>query len=231
MGIAAASLAAAGIGAAGSLGAAAIGKSSADQAANTQLTMYNQTRSDLQPYMNTGNAALSQLASLFGLGPGGNGVPNSGALTSALTNFPGYQFGLKQGTTALDQSAASQGMTLSGSQLQAAQQFGQNYAMQNAWQPYLSQLNSLGGLGENAAAGLGNQGTAAASNAGTAQLAGGSAAAGGALGATNTLTSALPGILSQLQMAQSGGGNFSVPTATPNPGLDAAWNAGITPLG
>lgn len=205
----AATIGSAAIGAAGQASAANTASHAADTAAQTQLTMYNQTRSDLMPYMNTGNAALTQLASLFGLGPSGNGTPNSAALTSALTNFPGYQFGLKQGQTALDQSAASQGLVLSGSQLQASQQFGQNYAMQNAWQPYLTQLNGLSGLGENAAAGLGNQGTAAASNAGSAQLAAGSAAAGGQLGVANTLSSALPGIISQLQGAS--GSNFSGP--------------------
>jgi hypothetical protein len=210
MAIAAAASAA--IGAAGSIGSAVIGSNAANKAANTQLQMYNQTRQDLQPYMNTGTSALSQLSSLFGLGAGGSGVPNTAGLTQALTNFPGYQFGLQQGQTALDQSAASQGMVLSGGQLQASQQFGQNYAMQNAWQPYLSQLNSLSSLGENAGAQVGNQGTQAAANAGTAQLAAGSAAAGGALGVSNTLNSQLPSIISQLNGAGGGAGGGALNT-------------------
>src|SRR5208282_6693811 len=102
--------------------------------------------------------------------------------TSALTQYPGYQFGLQQGNLAQQQSAASQGLLLSGSQLQAAQTFGQNYAMQNAWNPYVSQLSSLAGLGENAAATTGNIGATTGTSVAQTQLAAGQAAASGTVG-------------------------------------------------
>lgn len=148
-------------------------------AANTQLHMYDQTRADLLPYMTGGNTAFSQLGKLFTGGPGG--TPNTAAMTTALTNTPGYQFGLSQGQQSLDRSAASQGLLLSGAQQKASQEFGTNYAIQQAWSPYVSELNSMAGMGESAAAGVGAQGTSAAASAGAAQLAGGNAASNQAL--------------------------------------------------
>lgn len=148
----------------------------ANTAAQTQLQMYNQTRQDLMPFSSSGASAMSQLATLFGFGPGGGG-PNAAAATSQLANFPGYQFGQQQGVQALDRSAASRGLLLSGAQLKDTQQFGTQYAMQQAWQPYVSGLQFAANLGENAAAQTGTAGAAAANgaaqsqqNAGQAQL-------------------------------------------------------------
>ena len=200
----------------------------AQTAANTQLGIYNQTRSDLMPYNLTGQSALSQLASLFGLGGANGGVPNAGAATSALTQFPGYQFGLNQGITALDRSAASQGLLLSGGQIKAAQQYGQGYAMQNAWNPYVQQLNSLSGLGENAGAVVGNQGVATGANVANAQLAAGQAAASGIVGSANAINTGIGGgIYSGLN---SGLLAYQLANASPyGAGLPGQINAGTQP--
>ena len=106
---------------------------------------------------------------------------------SALTQVPGYQFGFQQGGQAVDRSAASQGLLLSGGQQKASQEFGTNYALQQAWNPYVTELNSLGTQGENAAAKTGEQGTQAANNAGTAILAGGAAQSAGINSAAGAL--------------------------------------------
>jgi hypothetical protein len=180
----------------------------AQTAANTQLGIYNQTRSDLMPYNMTGQNALSQLASLFGIGGANGGTPNAAAATSALTQFPGYQFGLNQGQTALDRSAASRGLLLSGGQLKDSQTFGQGYAMQNAWNPYVSQLNSMSSLGENAAAISGNQGVATGQGVANSQLAAGQAQASGIMGSANALNSGISGGLQNgllaYQLSQGG---------------------------
>lgn len=169
------------IGLGGSVAGAVLGSNAAQDAANTaaqtQLTMYNQTRSDLLPYMQGGNAAFSQLGNMFTGGAGGG--PNASAMMSQLTQTPGYQFGLQQGQQALDRSAASRGLLLSGAQLKDSQQFGTDYAIQQAWQPYVNQLNTMSQIGENAGAHVGTEGTVLAGNAGTAQMAGGNAAAAG----------------------------------------------------
>ena len=173
--------------------------------ANTQMSIFNQTQQNLQPYNQVGQSALQQLASLFGLGAGGSGTPNAGAATSALTQFPGYQFGLNQGQTALDRSAASRGLLLSGGQLRDSQTFGQGYAQQQAWQPYVSQLSSLSNLGENAGAGLGSIGANTGANVASSQLAAGQAQASGIMGSNNYLQS---GIQSGLQNALFSYGAF-----------------------
>jgi len=194
------------LGVAGSVGSSLIGanaaskaaqaqENAANTAANTQLNIYNQTKESLAPYLNTGTSALQQLASLFGIGPGGTGVPNSALATSALTQFPGYTFGLQQGQQALDRSAAASGLLLSGGQLKAAQQFGQGYALQNAWAPYVNQLSGLASLGENAGAITGNQGVATGAGVASSQLAAGQAAASGIVGVGNALTSGLQGTI------------------------------------
>lgn len=217
------------IGAVGAIGGAAISAhgaqsaantqaNAANQAAATQLQMYNQTRSDLLPYMTTGTSALGQLANLWGIGPGGNGTPNAAAATSALTQFPGYQFGLQQGGQALDRSAASRGLLLSGAQLQAAQQFGTNYAMQQAWQPYVSQLNSFASLGENAGAQVGNNGLQTAQNIGQAQLSAGNAQANGILGTTNAIGNGFNSLLSSYGNNAATGGGYAGWQADANAG-------------
>lgn len=217
----------AGVSAAGSIGGALIGGNAASDAAQaqlqaaqmaqqTQLQMYNTTRSDLMPYMNAGNSAISQLSGLFGLNPQGGqgtGVPNSGALTTALQNFPGYQFGQSQGVQALDRSAASRGQLLSGAQLKDAQTFGQQYGLQNAWQPYLSQMSGIGSLGENAAAQVGNNGLATGQGVANSQLLGGAYQASGIVGGANQLTSALSGLGGQISPLLSSFGGIGGPGA------------------
>ncbi len=209
------------ISAGGSMYASHQASKAAGKAANTQLAMYNQTRQDLMPFASAGTGALSQLASIFGFGPGGTGMPNAAAATSQLTQFPGYQFGLDQGVQALDRSAASRGMLLSGAQLQDAQKFGQGYAMQQAWQPYVSGLQWAAGLGENAAAQTGNLGANAAQGAAQSQLAQGSAQANGIAGATNSLQSGL-----QQYLINQGGGASS-PMAVPRFGPEMAMYKGV----
>ena len=216
----AAVLGAGAIGVGGSIASSLIGSNAANNAANaqvqasqtaanTQLGIFNQTQKNLAPYNQVGQSALTQLASLFGLGPGGTG-PNAGtasAATSALTQYPGYQFGLQQGNLAQQQSAASQGLLLSGAQLQASQQFGQNYAMQNAWNPYISQLSQLAGNGQNAGASLGAIGANTGNSVAQTQLAGGQAAASGIVGSANAINGGInTGIYTGLNSALQGYG-------------------------
>jgi hypothetical protein len=87
---------------------------------------------------------------------------------NALSDFkasPGYQWRLDQGTRALDRSAASKGMLLSGAQTQGLTDFNQNQASAE-WDNYLSRLFAMSGQG----AGVTN----ATNNANTNALSGGS---------------------------------------------------------
>jgi hypothetical protein len=90
----------------------------AAQAAQTQLSMYNQTRSDLSPYRDIGGVAAGQLTSRLS------------DLTAPITmdqatleKTPGYQFNLTQGLKAAQNSAAARGLGTSGAALKGATTF------------------------------------------------------------------------------------------------------------
>lgn len=134
-------------------GAANIQAQAANRAADLQWQMYQTGRQDLAPWRGAGGAGVNQIAGILGL-PGYSPVDP----TSTLQATPGYQWGLSQGTQALDRSAAARGQALSGPQRNAIQQFGQNYALQTAWQPYMSALQNLSGQGMGAAGQTANMG-------------------------------------------------------------------------
>ena len=86
----------------------------------------------LQPYEDLGKAGISDLGMRLGLS-GDTTNPLYGSLMSTYTgadleNSPGYQFGLEQGSRALNNTAAAKGNLLSGAALKAAERFGQDYA-------------------------------------------------------------------------------------------------------
>jgi hypothetical protein len=147
---------------------------------------------------------------------------------SQLTQFPGYQFGLQQGGQALDRSAAARGLNLSGAQLKDTQQFGTDYAIQQAWNPYVSQLNTLSSLGENAAAMTGTAGAAAAQAAGGFQAGAGLQTGAGQAQTANILGQALnqgAGIYNQYYGAGTPGGYV---TATGSTSSDFGQSAGYS---
>ena len=103
--------------------------------------------------------------------------------------------------------------------------FGQNHAMQNAWNPYVSQLNSLAGLGENAAATTGNIGATTGTSVAHSQLAAGQAQASGIAGVTNAATGGIQsGLLASL-LANSQQNNNATNLAETSPGY-----VGSTPV-
>lgn len=165
-----------------------------NEAVNTQLQMYNQTASNLSPFLNAGTGTLPNLQSLLapggpigtllGLGPNGSAGENA-----ALQNTPGYQFAVQQGGQALDRSAAARGTVLSGGQLKDAETFGQGLASQlygttlSQLGTYAGQLGSVVNTGENAGANVGNAGTATGGQVGTSLLTGANQQAGSIAGA------------------------------------------------
>lgn len=141
-----------------------------------QQAMYDQTRSDLGPYMTAGTNALSPSQALLGLqGPE--------AAQAAMANFqasPGHQYQVDQGMRAVPNSAA-QGMLHSGATMKALQDHGHQMANIDFTTHY-NRLMGLAGFGQNAAAGVGNNGVQTANGmaAGAAGIAQTQASAGGA---------------------------------------------------
>jgi hypothetical protein len=210
----AASLTNAGLGAIA--GSSILGANAAKDAAETQANaqkdankllydMYQQQRTDLQPFVTAGTGAQNQLLTYLGL-PGGAQGANFGKYArdfnqNDMVTDPGYAFRLSEGQKALDRQAAARGGLISGGALKAATRYGQDMGSQeygNAFNRYqtnrqnqLSPLFSLMGSGQASAAGQ----AAAAGNYGTQGAAGltniGAANAAGTVGATNALTAGL----------------------------------------
>jgi hypothetical protein len=84
----------------------------------------------------------------------------------AFRNTPGYQFGLNQGRRAVESSAAARGGLNSGAALKALTKFGNDYADQQGFTPYMNRLSGLFGGAQTAAGQMGSYGANFANNYG-----------------------------------------------------------------
>jgi len=195
---------------------AAVQREMAANSIAAQKEMYQQGRTDLQPYREGGVTAQNQLMQMLGIG-GDTTAANYGKYSkdfgmSDFTTDPGYQFRLEQGMKALNASAAARGMGVSGANIKGATEYGQNLGSQeyqNAFNRYqtnrTAQLAPLQGLyagGQAAAAGsaaaaqnlgtnLGNTYTGLGQGIAQADVAAGNAQASGYLNQSNAVTNAL----------------------------------------
>jgi hypothetical protein len=191
--------------ASGIMGAGAASKAASQQAAQGERALqfqegvYNTEQGNLNPFIGTGTSALGSLAQLYGLQVPGAPAGSPGAGGNALdayksfTQTPFYQFPLQQGQATLERSGAARGLTLSGGQSNALQQYGQNYASQGFGQ-YISGLGQLANLGQTSAVQLGNSGNAAGQAVGQSAGYIGNAQAAGTVGSANQLKNALSGL-------------------------------------
>lgn len=158
------------------------------QGLSLQEQIYAKNSANLQPYMDLGAGGASSLASLYGL-PGSNN-PNGQVNWDQFLNTPDYQFTQQQGMRALDMSAASKGMLLSGAQSRASQTFGQGLASQQ-FGNYFQRMLSLAGLGNSAASALAGVGTNAGIGMSNSYGNAGQASAAGTVGGINAITGSL----------------------------------------
>jgi len=155
--------------AAGSIGGAVVGglfqnnaankaakasKQAMDAAIAQQNLNYNRTATNLNPYINAGNNALTQIGAL-----------NSGDYSS-FHQSPDYQFSLDQGMKALDRSAASRGSLYSGGHSADVLNYATGLADQN-YNSYYNKLAQLAGNGAGAASNLGSIGANQSANIGS----------------------------------------------------------------
>ncbi len=106
----------------------------------TQLEMFNRSRADLEPYRGYGRTALMNLETTanaplaygpYTPTPVYDAPPAyTGPTEADLRADPGYQFRVSEGLKAIERSAASKGMLLSGSQLKDLTRFGQDQGAQ-----------------------------------------------------------------------------------------------------
>lgn len=130
-------------------------------AANTQLgNVYLSQLANTQPYQEAGAQGVTALQAATA--PGGALAGTFQAPTEAeVENTPGYQFQLKQGTQAIEQSQAANGLLQSGGTLKGLEQYGQGLASTTYQQAYnnaltgyqtnfnntFNSLSSLAGIG------------------------------------------------------------------------------------
>jgi hypothetical protein len=105
-----------------------------------------------------------------------------------LTQLPGYQFQLQQGTQAVENSAAARGMQLSSNDMHAIDQFGQGLAG-TTFNQWLDRLNNLSTQGANAATGNATNIMQTSGMIGNNMIGAGNALAAGQVATGNALSS------------------------------------------
>lgn len=123
-----------------------------------------------------------------------------------LSNLPGYQFQMQQGTQAVQRNLAAQGLLQSGAAGKALEQYGQGLASNYATQ-YVNGLQSLAGLGQTSAANTGALGANAANQIGANQIYAGNAQASSYAAQGNAINSGLSGLVGAYGMYQQRAGN------------------------
>lgn len=212
MGVSAAVAGAAVVGAAASSSAASKQANAAENAADMTMQQYQQTRSDLSPFMGLGTQAINPLWAAMGYtqDASGNMVKDPNAALNqkfqfnaeSLANTPGYQFAMQQGLKGVQNQMANRGLGLSGAQLKGAEGFATGLANQTYGDQYnralstfntnyqvaannVNNLQNLVNTGQNSAAQAGQQGVTGANNAGNYLTQAGNAQAGGLMGISN----------------------------------------------
>lgn len=157
------------VGAAAAIGGSLIGSNATSNAADTQAAstaagiaeqqrQFDLTRSDYAPFRAAGTQALGQLQTDI----------NTPVTSADVMSDPGYQFGLDQGTTALNRRIAASGGRISGAALKAASRFGTDYASTGYGAAYqrredrLNRLAALAGIGQTSTAGSAAAGSSSA---------------------------------------------------------------------
>jgi hypothetical protein len=198
--------------------AAKLQSESAREALALEKQIYEEGVKRQQPFYEAGVAGQNRLVTLLGLG----GDPNAEGYGSLMKSFsmddfradPGYNFRMKEGLKSLDATAAARGGLISGNALRAAQAFGQDLGSQeyqNAYNRYQTNraniidplqkqagqggtvATTLGSAGAGYASGAGNTMMTSAANIGNLNMAAGNARASGYTGAADAWNRALGG--------------------------------------
>ena len=205
MGIEAAILGSAAIGAGSSIFGALTGRSSANAALEQQLSMFNQVKKTISPFVNAGRGALPILTKL--LTPGAS-------MTDTLSQIPGFQFLQDWGQRGITNQATSRG--LGGNVLKAGADYATGAAQSQGFFPLIQSLLGFAGLGSNAASSLGGTAAQFSGQAGNSIMTGGQAMASGMQGAGNALSGGLNqyaqfSMLDKLTNGALSGGMYGAP--------------------
>jgi len=193
--------------------AAQIQAAAANRSADLQYQMYQEAVARSKPWLKAGTSAVNEYAGLLNL-PGYQAVDR----TDYLRSTPGYQFQMDQGVNALDRSAASRGMLLSGPQAKAVTKYGQGLA-DSTYNSLMDRIAGISSQGQNAAALSGNQGITTGQNMGNAYMTGANAQAQGLYNAYNARESAYGNSMNNLM------GGLGMATRAAGPAISNWWNS------
>lgn len=175
---------------------------------------YLEAQRKVQPFIDSGTSAVGRINASYE-------DPNT------FLNTPDYQFGVKEGMNALQNSSAARGGMLGGNFLRGAVQFGQDYGT-NYLQRYRAGLMTTANMGASAAAGaagatgaFNNNNTAGAGQVGGAMNYLGGAQASGAVGASNAVGGGIQNYL-LMNALNSRSSSYAMPR---RPGL-TPWGGG-----
>lgn len=171
---------------------------SANQASQVEQNQFNQTQANLQPYMQQGTMALSDINKFM-------------ANPSMVAQLPGYQFQLQQGTQAIDNSASASGLT--GNTLKALSDYGQGTAASYS-NTYWNQLMQMANLGQTSAAGVGNIGASTANSIGQNTIGAGNAIAAGQVGSAGAINTGVNNGIQNWLLANQQQNNQQIPGFT-----------------
>lgn len=186
----------------------------ANAATNLQAGMFQGTQQNLAPFLQTGQMALSDLASQTGIGPKGQFNVNAPLVKPfTLADFqqsPAYQFNLQQGLQAINNAAAARGNFYAPQTLQDVGRFSQGLASNEYWNAYnqfnqqqgnvFNRLSNIAGSGQNAAANLGGFALGAGGQMGQNITSAGAAQAAGTVGAANAISGGIGDIFNAMLM-------------------------------
>lgn len=189
---------------AATIGGALISSSASKNAANAQIAsgdralaeqarQYDQSRSDFAPWREAGGKAIGQLSDM--LQPGYD-----------HTTSPGYQFRFGEGQRAVESSAASRGMLMSGGTLKDLTRFGQGVAADD-FNDQFNRTASVAQGGQQVNSQLAQLGAQNAQNAGNIMMGQGNARASGYAGQANAWGGALNNLAGFAMMGGFGGGS------------------------
>lgn len=189
--------------------AASTQSDAAKYSADLQNQQWQQTQTNLKPYMDLGSSYIDPLKNALAnpMLTQQFTAPNTADAMSA----PGYQFTQQQGLKAVQNSAAARGLGVSGAALKGAASYATgladstyndvfNRALQTFNTNYSSAANNVNrltnivGSGQNAAATNGSLGAQAVGNIGNTLTSGANAQAAGTVGSANALTAGLNGL-------------------------------------
>lgn len=192
----------------------------ADRATEAQERMFNRQVELQEPFRQVGVNALPELVAASRYTPFG---------MEQFQADPGYQFRLKEGLRAIENSALAGGMGRSGTTLRGLTRYGQELGSQeftNAFNRYqaeraarLNPLQSLAGMGQTTAANIAGQAGQLGQAMGSNIIGAGNARASGYVGAANALTGGLGQYLNYSQnqalmnrmFPAAGGGSMGSP--------------------